>query len=109
MKTIYLNDAQKKIVLEILTRHFPNQKYFIFGSRATGKKLKPFSDLDIAIQSTTRLNDPSLAKASEDFSASDLPFKVDLVDLDSISPEFISNIKSDLILLTETTPTNPSR
>ncbi len=105
MKNIFITETQKEIVLEILTRHFPKQKYFIFGSRATGENLKPFSDLDIAVQSEVQLNDSKLAMALEDFSSSDLPFKVDLINLDSISQEFISNIKSDLISLTETIST----
>jgi predicted nucleotidyltransferase len=97
MKKIYLDESQKKIVLNILSKHFPNQKYFVFGSRATGINLKPFSDLDIAVQSSTKLTDSNLAIALEDFSSSDLPFKVDLVDLSSISAEFLANIKTDLI------------
>lgn len=97
MNNIYLNAEQKKIVLSILKKYFANEKFFIFGSRASGKNLKPFSDLDIAIQSSNKISMTTLAKTLEEFAASDLPFKVDLIDLQSISEEFKKNIKMDMI------------
>ncbi|MFN7453826.1 MAG: hypothetical protein ACK5RO_04110, partial [Pseudobdellovibrionaceae bacterium] len=44
-----------------------------------------------------KLTDSSLSIAFEDFTSSDLPFKEDLVDLSSISAEFLTNIKAELI------------
>lgn len=99
MTSIALTELQKKTVLEILKKHFRTEKYFIFGSRATQKNLKTYSDLDIAIQGKEVLSLNSIAKAREDFSSSDLPFKVDLIDLNNISEEFLISIRSDLIAL----------
>lgn len=101
MKTIAISDDQRKIILQILKNNFPEDKYYIFGSRATHRLLKPFSDLDIAIESKLRIDPSDLAKAAEDFSSSDLPFKVDLVDLGALSNEFRKNIVADLIELVE--------
>ena len=97
MKPIKIDENQKKIVLSILRKYFVNEKYFVFGSRATHKNLKAFSDLDIAIQSADKLNTSDLAKAAEELSSSDLPFKVDLIDLNSISEEFRLNIQGELV------------
>ena len=97
MNNIYLNAEQKEIVLSILKKYFTNEKFFIFGSRASGKNLKPFSDLDIAVQSSKKISMTTLAKTLEAFSASDLPFKVDLIDLQTISEEFNKNIKMDMV------------
>lgn len=99
MHKIAITESQKKVVLEVLQRHFPKAEYFVFGSRATKKNLKPFSDLDIAIRTTEILNADLILQAQEDFSNSDLPFKVDLVDLHKISKEFLTKITSDLISL----------
>jgi len=99
MKLIAISDPQKKIVLEILKKNFPESVFFIFGSRATQKNLKPFSDLDIAIQGAKKINPDALNQAQEDFSLSNLPFKVDLIDIDSISDKFRQSIISDFIRL----------
>lgn len=88
MSKIALDQKQRNLVLQILKRHFPSEHFFVFGSRATLQNLKPFSDLDIAIQGEDVLSTATLARAKEDFSASDLPFKVDLVDLRAV-PEFL--------------------
>ena len=99
MKPIKIDENQKKIVLSVLKKYFVNEKYFIFGSRATHKNLKAFSDLDIAIQSSGNISMSDLAKASEDLAASDLPFKVDLIDLNSISEDLRRNIQDELVEL----------
>jgi predicted nucleotidyltransferase len=99
MNQIAITGDQKKIVIEILLRHFPNAQYFVFGSRATQKNLKIFSDLDLAIQDNQVIDVDLLSRAVEDFSSSNLPFKVDLVDLRSVSLEFINKIQADLVSL----------
>jgi predicted nucleotidyltransferase len=80
-------------------KKFSRVCFFIFGARATQKNLKPFSDLDIAIQGAKKINPDALNQAQEDFSLSNLPFKVDLIDIDSISDKFRQSIISDFIRL----------
>lgn len=99
MSTIHIDENQKTTVINILKKYFQYEKFYIFGSRATGKKLKKFSDLDIAIVGPVKINQSSLERALEEFSASDLPFKVDLVDINSLTSEFAKNIQPDLIEL----------
>jgi predicted nucleotidyltransferase len=99
MNEICIDQNQRKIVLGILKKHFVSQKFYVFGSRANHKNLKPFSDLDIAIFGLNPGASLSLDRASEDFSASDLPFKVDLIDINSISTEFRNNIEPDFVEL----------
>ncbi len=68
-----------EIVRRILQTHVPHAVVWVFGSRATGKA-NPFSDLDIAIITTQPLPLDVSASLSDDFSESDLPYKVDVVD-----------------------------
>ena len=96
MTVIAVTESQKKIVLSILTKYFPSDEWFVFGSRATSKGLKPFSDLDIAVQGSGALDAQLILQALEEFSSSDWPFKVDLVDLRTISDEFLNKISPDL-------------
>lgn len=84
---IHLAPRHLKIVRTILKKHLPQYEIWVFGSRAHGRNLKPFSDLDLAILADKSLPAKSDAALAEAFSESDLPFKVDLVDFSSVSPK----------------------
>lgn len=91
-----------KIVKKILATHFPHQtKIYIFGSRATKAK-KKFSDLDLGIDANEILPISVIASLEQDFSESDLPYKVDIVDLNNISSNFLKKIQTEMILFFKT-------
>lgn len=72
-------------------------KVFAFGSRTKGTA-RLFSDLDLALQQGQSTVDTQLiAELKTAFSESDLPFMVDIIDLNAISPEFRHAIKGDLV------------
>ena len=73
----------------------PGAQVLLFGSRARGKHVKRFSDLDLAVKSCERLTLSQLADLSEAFSESDLPFKVDVVDCRSVGPDMQAAIDRD--------------
>ena len=54
-------------------------KAWVFGSRATGRA-RPYSDLDILISSPTPLDWRARADLQDAFEASNLPFRVDVVE-----------------------------
>ena len=95
---IKLKPDQKKIVLEILQRRIPDRQVFAFGSRVKGTP-KKFSDLDLAIMGDAPLPLDIESAMRNDFSASDLPFRVDLVDWAVTSAEFRQIIQRDGELL----------
>lgn len=99
MNTICINENQKATIINILKKYFQNEKFFVFGSRATNKNLKKFSDLDIAIVGNSKIDKSILDRIFEEFSASDLPFKVDLIDINSVTSEFKKNVEPDFIEL----------
>ena len=84
---IAITPEQWQIVAAILQKHVPDKEVWAFGSRATHTE-KPYSDLDLAIISDSGLTLSLLAAIEHDFSESDLPFKVDVVDWAAISPAF---------------------
>lgn len=90
---IAITPEQWQIVSVILQKHVPDKEVWAFGSRATHTE-KPYSDLDLAIISDTGLTLSLLAAIEHDFSESDLPFKVDVVDSAAISPAFRGIIES---------------
>ncbi|MEI6519619.1 MAG: nucleotidyltransferase domain-containing protein [bacterium] len=75
------------IILDIITKYLPNCEVRVFGSRC-GNNAKKYSDLDLSIISTEKLDWLLLAEIREAFQASDLTFRVDILDWHAISPEF---------------------
>ena len=75
------------IVRDILQKHVPQCEVWAFGSRAKWKA-KQYSDLDLAVITNAPLSLQVSGALADDFAESDLPFKVDVVDWASTSPEF---------------------
>jgi type I restriction enzyme S subunit len=90
---IAITPEQWQIVSNILQKHVPDKEVWAFGSRATHTE-KPYSDLDLAIISDLGLTLSMLTAIEHDFSESDLPFKVDVVDWSAISGAFRGIIES---------------
>lgn len=92
---MFLKEEDRQIVEEILNRLAPNLDVFVFGSRATGKHLKKFSDLDLAFVSKTGVIDGKIiSKLNHEFEESDLPIRVDVIDLSTVSENFSNIVKS---------------
>jgi len=75
------------IIQGILKDIVPHRTVWAFGSRARFAA-KPYSDLDLAVVGVTPLSLEESARLHEAFTQSDLPYKVDVVDWASTSPEF---------------------
>lgn len=86
------------IVRDILRKHVPDKEVWAFGSRVTGT-LKPYSDLDLAVISDAPLPPAISASLTDDFSESDLPWRVDVVDWATTSPAFKAIIARDKVVL----------
>jgi type I restriction enzyme S subunit len=86
------------IVRDILQKHVPQYEVWAFGSRVTGTT-KPYSDLDLAIISDTPLSSQTSAALADDFSESDLPWRVDVLDWATTSPTFRKIIERDKVVL----------
>lgn len=85
---IDLPEDHRALVLDILAAHLPQgSAVWVFGSRATGRARR-FSDLDLAIDAGRRLTLDEIATLVEEFTESDLPYKVDIVDWRGIDRRF---------------------
>ncbi len=85
---MHLNPAEREIVRSILDRIIPDREVWAFGSRVHGGNLKPFSDLDLALPAPEPLPLGTLSNLKEAFQASDLPFKVDIIERAFVDPGF---------------------
>lgn len=99
-KIIDMRPEDLKITRQILAKHLlPNTTVWVFGSRAKGTA-RTFSDLDLMIDNNHQpLPLTLLTQLLDDFEASDLPYKVDIVDWNSISDEFRTVVLNDKIIL----------
>jgi predicted nucleotidyltransferase len=95
------------IVRDILRRHVPDREVWAFGSRATGKA-KPYSDLDLAVIADAPLPLQVGAALVEDFSESDLPWRVDVVDWATTQPGFRRIIARDKVVVQSADPRKPA-
>jgi type I restriction enzyme S subunit len=89
------------IVSDILRRHVPEYEVWAFGSRVTGKA-KPYSDLDLAVISDEPLSLRITAGLADDFSESDLPWRVDVLDWATTSEAFRKIIEQNKVVLQQT-------
>jgi len=98
MPPIVIEPHQWEELAAILRTHLPGRKVWAFGSRATGQRVKRFSDLDLAIEGG-ELTLRESAMLEEALDESRLPFKVDIAELSSLTPEFRARIQDELVLV----------
>ncbi len=84
---IDLAPQQHQQVKEILEKRVPGCEVRAFGSRVTGKA-KPYSDLDLVVMGSEKLPRLILYGLRDDFEESTLPFRIDILDWNRLSPEF---------------------
>ena len=99
-KAIDLTPTELAIVRDILRVYVPpGTRVWVFGSRATAAARR-YSDLDLALEADRPLSFGIMGDLAEAFSASDLPYKVDIIDLRLVDPEFRAMIEPESIALT---------
>lgn len=108
---IDISPGDLKIVRDILRKHVPDCEVWAFGSRAK-RTAKTYSDLDLAVIADTPLSFEVSGALREDFSESDLPWRVDIVDWATTSETFRRIIEQDKVVvqsggkLSDTSPPN---
>ena len=95
---IDIQPDQLDIVHKILAKHVPNLEVWAFGSRVTGKARK-YSDLDLAFITQEPMSLGLYGDLKEDFSESDLPFRVDILDWASTSDSFRRIVERDKVVI----------
>ena len=87
-----------QIVRRILRCHVPGYEVWAFGSRAA-RTAKPYSDLDLAIIGDRPLPLSVRAALADDFSESDLPWRVDIVDWATTSAPLRLRIEQNKVVV----------
>ncbi len=96
---INLDPKYLDIIVKILRTNLPpNDNVYVFGSRVTGRA-KPFSDVDLLVDVSQPLTLEQLSLLNNEFDQSLLPYKVDIVDANSITESFRLAIQEQLVSL----------
>ena len=98
-QAIDISEAARTTVLELLGRHLPRTKAWVYGSRVMWTST-PQSDLDLVVCSSPEQR-RQVADLREAFEESNLPFRVDLFVWDEVSDSFRSRIESERVTLVE--------
>jgi type I restriction enzyme S subunit len=89
---IDVSRAHLGTIRSILSEHVPDCQVRVFGSRRT-RRAKPYSDLDLAVVGAEKLDYRKVAALKRAFQASDLPFRVDVLDWNAISASFRATLE----------------
>ena len=98
MAKLYVSPEEEQEISRILRQRIPRIPVLAFGSRVQGN-YRPFSDLDLALEPSVSLSLGKMAELRADFSDSNLPYFVDLVDLTTVEPAFKNLILKQTIRL----------
>ena len=93
---IDLENKYIEFIKSVIYSVLPNIEIYIFGSRVQGVA-KKYSDVDIALKSSEKIEFSDILRIKSLFEDSTFPYKVDIVNLDSVKSEFLSIIKKDMI------------
>lgn len=91
---IALDEAQLRLVRRLIDGVLPGATVAVFGSRATGRT-RPFSDLDLLLIDPGRLSWTQRADLRDAFEGSALPFKVDVVEADSLATGMVQRVRAE--------------
>lgn len=94
---IDLEDKYIKFIKNIISKYLDNFEVYLFGSRAKGTARK-YSDVDIGVLSD-ELTSNLIHKIECEFENSSFPFKVDVINLKTVSNDFMKLIKDYLTKL----------
>jgi uncharacterized protein len=95
---MHIPEAALAEVREILRRQVPpGVQVFAYGSRAHGRNLKPFSDLDLCLRGSASVPWEIVARLRIAFEESDLPFRVNVVDWARLKRNFREVISDDFV------------
>ena len=84
---IDLHPGHLALVQTILAKYLPQAEVRAFGSRVRGIA-RTYSDLDLVVVGPTKIDRKTLNCLEEAFAASDLPFRIEVLDWCRISDSF---------------------
>lgn len=86
-----VKEKYKSKILEIIKKLLPTCTIYLFGSRANGT-VSFASDIDVAIDNKEQIPMKILGEIQEQLEESNIPFEVDVVDLQRTDEKFRNKV-----------------
>jgi len=96
--TIKLDKKHLTVVKKILRQYVPDCEVLVFGSRLTDQ-VKSYSDLDLALRGSKRIERKKMIELKDAFEDSNLPFRVDVLDWHKTSDSFKKIIQDNFLVI----------
>lgn len=97
-RAVALTATQAQAVRAIVDRVVPGADVHVFGSRTTGRA-RPFSDLDLLFVQPPQLTWLQRADLRDLFEASELPFRVDVVEAEALAGRMAERVIGESVSL----------
>jgi len=92
-----VSEQNKQKIIALISVIIPEAKIYLFGSRARGKNAE-WSDIDLALDIGHQIAQLSMIEVKDVLEATNLPYKVDVVDMYAISDEMKKLILKDRVI-----------
>ena len=96
---LHIDEQHTNIIISIIKSlpELNDCSVYLFGSRVNGKSIK-FSDVDIALDCHGKpVTDTIKPRLTIQFENSILPYPVDIIDINSVSPVFKAKVEKDFV------------
>jgi len=92
-----IDKKYKQKIISLITALQPKSKIYLFGSQATGTQTHG-SDIDIAIDTGEKIKRSDVGEIREVLNTTNIPYKIDIVDVNSVSENMKNIILNEGIL-----------
>ncbi len=92
-----IDEKSKKKIIALVLALLPEVKIYLFGSRARGTN-NQWSDIDLALDAGRILPQLSIGELNDIMIASNLPYKVDIVDFNAVSKKMQEIIDQEKVI-----------
>ena len=84
---------------ELILHHFHDDdiKIFLFGSRARNENIE-YSDVDVGLLPSKKLDASKIVLLREKIENSNIPYKVDIVNVNEVSEDFKKEMLKDAVI-----------
>ena len=92
-----IEELSKQKIIALINAVIPEASIYLFGSRARGSYQKS-SDIDIALEDKKPISSFITGELMDIMAASNIKYKIQIVDINSVSEEMRENILKDRVL-----------
>lgn len=90
-----IDKTTQETIINLITALIPGAKIYLFGSRARDTH-REWSDIDLALDAGIILPNVKIGEVNDVLAATNMPYKVDVLDFQNVSADMQEIIKRDM-------------